>query len=72
MVKLYTSLSRVGTVVKESPSGKMIDEWSKGIKDVEKKPELDDISASISGLMATKDEEELVSVIIERIRDFLQ
>ena len=50
----------------------MIDEWSKGIKDVEKKPELDDISASISGLMATKDEEELVSVIIERIRDFLQ
>ena len=60
MVKLYTSLGRVGTVIKESPSGKMIDEWNRNIKDAEKKPELEDISSSISGLMATKDEEELV------------
>lgn len=64
MVKLYTSLARVGAVAKESPSGKMIDEWNKGLKDIEKKPELEDISTSISVLMATKDEEELVSLTI--------
>ena len=61
MMKLYTSLGRVGTVTKESPSGKMIDEWNKNVKDAEKKPELDDMSSTVSALMAPKDEEELVS-----------
>ena len=58
----YTSQNRVGTLTKESYTGKLVSEWSKLVSESSQKPELVDMAPSVSAFMAVKDEEELVSV----------
>ena len=60
LVGIYSKLKRVGMILKDSASGKLIDEWNKAISEAESKPELVEISPAISALLAVKDEEELV------------
>lgn len=59
-LEVYTSHKRIGTLTKESHSGKLVDEWNKTLGDSEEKPTLVDMSAAVSAFMAVKDEEELV------------
>ncbi|KAF8906014.1 FACT complex subunit-domain-containing protein [Gymnopilus junonius] len=56
---LYTSAKRVGSLVKEVPSGKLVSEWQGLVNKSPSKPKLFDIAPAISTLMAIKDEEEL-------------
>lgn len=60
----HTSAKRVGTLVKETPSGKLVSEWQAAVDESVSKPELVDMTPAISSLMAIKDEEELVSVYV--------
>ena len=59
-VDAYTSLQRVGTLAKEVPTGKVVEEWKKALEASGKPIETVDISVGLSALMAVKDEEELV------------
>jgi len=58
---VYTSLSRVGTLVKEKHTGKMISEWNAAVEGSATKPTVVDIASAISGFVAVKDEEEIAS-----------
>ncbi|VDC07164.1 unnamed protein product [Peniophora sp. CBMAI 1063] len=58
-VDAYTSLQRVGTLAKEAPTGKVIEEWKKAYEASGKAVETVDISVGVSALMAVKDEDEL-------------
>ena len=60
---VYTALGRVGTLVKEKHTGKMIDEWNAAVEGATTKPTVVDIASAISGFVAVKDEEEIVSVL---------
>jgi len=62
--ELYSSHSRVGTLLKESHTGKLFQQWEKVVSELERKPELVDMGPAISSFMAVKDEEELVSYSI--------
>ena len=57
---MYSKLTRVGALVKEEGSGKLVDEWRKAVDSSNSKPEQKDIASAISTLLAVKDEEELV------------
>lgn len=57
----YTSSRRVGTVVKEKHTGKMIDEWNAAVEVATTKPTVVDVASAISGFVAVKDEEEIAS-----------
>ncbi len=71
--ELYLSHKKVGTLVKEKHTGKIVTEWGKQIAEASDKPELVDMSHSISSFMTVKDEEELVRVrelaLVFRISD---
>jgi len=58
---VYTSLSRVGALVKEKHTGKMISEWNAAVEGAATKPTVVDIASAISGFVAVKDEEEIAS-----------
>ncbi|KAJ8589733.1 FACT complex subunit SPT16 [Rhizopogon salebrosus TDB-379] len=58
-VEAYTSFKRVGTLVKESSSGKLMTEWEQAVSKSDQKPELVDMAPALSALMAVKDEEEM-------------
>lgn len=60
-LEAYSSLERVGTLVKEKHTGKMIDEWNAAVEGAATKPTVVDIASAISGFVAVKDEEEVVS-----------
>lgn len=60
----YTSHSRIGTIVKENPTGKFVDEWRKALDASATKPEISDITPAMSTAMAVKDEDELVSPLL--------
>ena len=60
-VEAYSRFKRLGTVQKDTATGKLIDEWNKAISELERKPELVDMSPAISAILAVKDEDELVS-----------
>lgn len=60
---LYKSAKKVGSLIKEVPSGKLISEWQALVNEAPEKPELVDMAPAISALMAVKDEEELVSFL---------
>ncbi|KAF8965271.1 FACT complex subunit SPT16 [Flammula alnicola] len=55
----YTSAKRVGSLVKENPSGKLVSEWQSVVNESSSKPELIDMTPAISALMAVKDDEEI-------------
>ena len=59
-VDAYTSLKRVGIITKETPTGKLVDEWKKALDASGKVVETADISPGLSALMAVKDDQELV------------
>lgn len=59
-VEAYTSFTRIGTLVKETPSGKLMTEWEQAVSKADKKPELVDMASALSAFLAVKDEEELV------------
>jgi len=59
-LQLYTSSKRVGTLLKEPHTGKLVNEWEKLVADSDNKPDLVDMSPAVSAFMAVKDEEELV------------
>jgi len=62
-LEAYTSSGRVGTLVKEKHTGKMIDEWNAAVGGATTKPTVVDIASAISGFVAVKDEEETASVL---------
>ncbi|ESK83469.1 fact complex subunit spt16 [Moniliophthora roreri MCA 2997] len=57
--KIYAAKNKVGTLTKESHSGKLMNEWDKLVKDAASKPELVDMAPAVSAFMAVKDDEEL-------------
>ncbi|KAF8078147.1 FACT complex subunit SPT16 [Lyophyllum atratum] len=57
----YASKQRVGTLVKESHTGKLVGDWEKLVNGMDSKPELVDMSTAVSCFMAVKDTEELKS-----------
>jgi nucleosome binding factor SPN SPT16 subunit len=59
-VEAYTSFKRVGSLVKEACTGKLMTEWEQGVSKADKKPELVDMAPALSAFMAVKDEEEMV------------
>ncbi|KAJ8699613.1 FACT complex subunit spt16 [Pleurotus ostreatus] len=58
-VDLYTSQKRVGSLLKETHTGKLVGEWDKRLAEATEKPELVEIFQAISTFMSQKDEEEL-------------
>jgi nucleosome binding factor SPN SPT16 subunit len=60
LVDLYLSKKRVGTLVKEPHTGKLLAEWDELIAKAPTKPDLVDMAPAVSGFMAVKDAEELV------------
>ncbi|KAF9821701.1 hypothetical protein IEO21_00547 [Rhodonia placenta] len=61
-LEAYGTRKRVGTLTKESHSGKLVDEWNKALSSLESKPAVIDIAHAVSAFMAVKDEEELKSM----------
>ncbi|KAG1754705.1 hypothetical protein EDD22DRAFT_759611, partial [Suillus occidentalis] len=55
-VEAYTSFNRVGSLVKEACTGKLMTEWEQGVSK-DKKPGLVDMAPALSAFMAAKDEE---------------
>jgi len=60
----YIASKRVGSLVKETPSGKLVTEWQALVNESSTKPELVDMGPAISAFMSVKDEEELVGVTL--------
>ncbi|KAG2348552.1 FACT complex subunit SPT16 [Suillus weaverae] len=58
-VEAYTSFKRVGSLVKEACTGKLMTEWEQRISKADNKPELVDMAPALSAFMAVKDEEEM-------------
>jgi nucleosome binding factor SPN SPT16 subunit len=56
----YTSFKRVGSLVKEVCTGKLMTEWEQVVSKADNKPELVDMAPALSAFMAVKDEEEMV------------
>ena len=63
-LEAYTTHSRIGTLAKESHTGKLVDEWNRLLSETDAKPELVDMAPAVSSFMAAKDEEELVSAAL--------
>ncbi|EPQ58254.1 SPT16-domain-containing protein [Gloeophyllum trabeum ATCC 11539] len=59
LVERFTSHQRVGTLLKESQSGKLVNEWNQATAESSSKPEMLDIAPAVATLLAVKDEEEL-------------
>jgi nucleosome binding factor SPN SPT16 subunit len=60
----YTAHQRVGTMLKDAHTGKLIDEWTTIVSDSESKPELVDMSPAVSSFLSVKDADELVCSFI--------
>ncbi|KAG1835734.1 FACT complex subunit SPT16 [Suillus variegatus] len=58
-VEAFTSFKRVGSLVKEMCTGKLMTEWEQGVSKADNKPELVDMAPALSAFMAVKDEEEM-------------
>ncbi|KAG6849338.1 hypothetical protein H0H93_009304 [Arthromyces matolae] len=61
-IEAYASNARVGSLTKENHSGKLIGEWDNLVSQLERKPELADISSAVSSLLAVKDVEEMKNI----------
>ena len=66
-VQEYTKYDRVATLTKESPSGKLVDEWTKAVSEAQKKPAVVDMAPAVGSFLAVKDDEELVCVTTFRV-----
>ncbi|KAJ3536926.1 hypothetical protein NMY22_g5814 [Coprinellus aureogranulatus] len=56
---LYKTAHRVGTLLKETHTGKLVSEWQRVVAELDPKPELVEMAPAVSTLMAVKDAEEL-------------
>lgn len=63
----YVSHKRVGTLPKETHTGKVATEWAQKVEKSAEKCDKVDISIAISAIMAPKDDDELVSIGIKRM-----
>jgi nucleosome binding factor SPN SPT16 subunit len=63
LVERYISASKVGSLTKETPSGKLVSEWQAALTESSSKPEIVDMSPAVSSLMSVKDDEELVCAV---------
>ena len=61
-VQAYTSHSRVGSLLKETHTGKLVKEWEALLAAANSRPDLVEISPAMSSFMAVKDDEELVRI----------
>lgn len=59
----YTPSERVGVLVKEKQTGKMISEWNAAVEGAARKPAVVDMTSAISRFLAVKDEEEIASTL---------
>lgn len=66
-VEAYISHKRVATLIKESHTGKLVDEWNRSLDAANYKPELADMAPAVSSFISVKDEEELVCIAVQRI-----
>jgi nucleosome binding factor SPN SPT16 subunit len=69
-VQAYTSHIRVGALVKDTLTGKLVKEWEAALASANSKPELLDMAPALSSLMAVKDEEELVRLSLSTVFPF--
>ncbi|EAU88389.2 FACT complex subunit SPT16 [Coprinopsis cinerea okayama7 len=60
----YQSAKRVGALLKENHTGKLVTEWQKLVAEADTKPESVEMGPAVSAFMAVKDEEELKLVQI--------
>jgi nucleosome binding factor SPN SPT16 subunit len=58
----YASSQKVGLLLKDTASGKLVSEWQAALEGAASKPEVIDMTPAISSLLAVKDEDELVSI----------
>ena len=61
-LEAYSSHQRVGALLKELHTGKLVDEWNTAVAAAATKPEVVDMGPAVSSFMAVKDENELVRV----------
>jgi nucleosome binding factor SPN SPT16 subunit len=61
--EIYLSQKCVGTLLKESHSGRLITEWESAIAEATNTPTVVEVGPALSSFMAVKDEEELASSI---------
>lgn len=59
-VQAYTSHSRVGGLLKETHTGKLVKEWEGLLAAANSKPELVEMGPAVASFMAVKDDEEMV------------
>lgn len=59
-VQTYTSHSRVGALLKETHTGKVVKEWEALLAAANSKPEQVEMGPAMSSFMAVKDDEEMV------------
>ncbi|TFL07405.1 FACT complex subunit SPT16 [Pterulicium gracile] len=64
LMERYTAHTRIGTLVKESQTGKTTTDWAKLLESAQSKPEKTDITTGISAILAIKDEEELAATSV--------
>lgn len=63
----YVSSQKVGVLMKETTSGKLVSEWQALLDGAASKPELVDMTPSVSSLLAIKDDDEMVSVFLSAL-----
>ncbi|QRV75255.1 SPT16-general chromatin factor (subunit of the heterodimeric FACT complex) [Ceratobasidium sp. AG-Ba] len=62
-------LKRIGGLPKEQQKGRIVDDWNKALEEHLGKPEIVDIAAGLSSIMAVKDEDELLASKLEIVLD---
>ena len=67
-LEAYIAHQRVGALLKENHTGKLVDEWNAVVHEAATKPELVDMAPAVSSFMAVKDEDELVSGALGLLR----
>jgi nucleosome binding factor SPN SPT16 subunit len=55
----------LGVITKESPTGKLVNEWQKALEESSKEIEKTDVSVGMAMLFAAKDKEELVVELLK-------
>jgi len=64
----YTSSQKIGVLMKETTSGKLVSEWQALLDGAASKPELVDMTPLVSSLLAIKDDDEMVSVFLSTLQ----
>lgn len=65
---LFKAHKRVGSLLKETASGKLVKEWDALTAE---KPEMVEIATAVSSFISVKDEDDLVIGLVVNQRDFI-